>query len=383
MNALSIFEKIDSLNEKYLDVWEDVCNIESPSNYKEGVDAVGNYFCALAKEQGWKIERYSQERFGDVVCITMNPDSKECPVVLSGHMDTVHPIGFFGNPPSRREGDRLIAPGAVDCKGGVVAGFLAMQAIAECGYRDRPIMMLLQSNEEVGSGLNNKDTINYMCEKSKNAVAFLNLEGSERGKICIERKGIAGFTLHVFGVAAHSSLCAVKGSNAIAEAAHKIIELEKIKDKERLTFSCNVVQGGVTRNTVPHYCDVLVDVRFKTQKDLDAAKEIIERIAAHTTVEGCSCNFEMTNLRPAMELCDRNVELFDRINAIFEENGLPGLETVIGLGGSDAADVTVYGIPCVDSIGVEGSGIHTKDEYGILSSLSRSAKRLAAIAVSL
>ena len=45
MNVLSIFEKIDSLNGKYIDVWEDVCNIESPSNYKEGVDAVGNYFC--------------------------------------------------------------------------------------------------------------------------------------------------------------------------------------------------------------------------------------------------------------------------------------------------------------------------------------------------
>jgi glutamate carboxypeptidase len=380
---LSIFEKIDSLNGKYIDVWEDVCNIESPSNYKEGVDAVGNYFCELARKQGWRIERYPQERFGDVVCITMNPDSKERPVVFSGHMDTVHPIGLFGNPPSRRDGDRLIAPGATDCKGGVVAGFLAMQAIAECGYKDRPIMMLLQSNEEVGSGINNKDTINYMCERSKDAVAFLNLEGYVKGKICIERKGIAGFTLHVHGVAAHSSLCASRGSNAVAEAAHKIIELEKIKDGERLTFSCNIVHGGVARNTVPPDCDIILDVRFKTQKDFEEAKEIINKVAEHTTVAGCSCDVEMTNLRPPMELCDRNVSLLERINAVFKENGLPVIASGAELSGSDAADVTVYGIPCIDSIGVEGRGVHTKDEYGILSSLAESAKRLAAIAVSL
>jgi glutamate carboxypeptidase len=185
MNVLSIFEKIDSLNGKYIDVWEDVCNIESPSDNKAGVDAVGNYFIGIAKEMGWSVERFPQERFGDVVCIMMNPDADKKTVVLSGHMDTVHPLGLFGYPPSRREGDRLTGPGAVDCKGGIVAGFLAMQAMADCGYTDRPIMMLLQSNEEVGSGLKNKDTINYMCERSKDAAAFLNLEGNSRGNACI------------------------------------------------------------------------------------------------------------------------------------------------------------------------------------------------------
>ena len=38
-----IFEQIEKLNDKYVDVWEDILNIESPSDYKEGVDAVGEY----------------------------------------------------------------------------------------------------------------------------------------------------------------------------------------------------------------------------------------------------------------------------------------------------------------------------------------------------
>ena len=44
-----IFEKIDSLYDKYVRIWEDVCNIESPTASKEGVDAVGKYFADFAQ----------------------------------------------------------------------------------------------------------------------------------------------------------------------------------------------------------------------------------------------------------------------------------------------------------------------------------------------
>ena len=242
MDCSRIFDTIDKLNDRYVDVWEDVINIESPSNFKEGVDAVSNYFIELSKDKGWKIERFPEERFGDVICITMNPDSDKAPIALSGHMDTVHPIGLFGSPAAHREGDRLYGPGAMDCKGGVVAGFLAMHALDECGYSDRPVMMLLQSNEEIGSGIENKSPIRRICEKAKKSAAFLNLEGHEgyfAGKACLERKGVAGFLFKVTGVSTHASYCAKEGASAIAEAAHKIIELEKIKEENGLIPKMN------------------------------------------------------------------------------------------------------------------------------------------------
>ena len=186
MDISRIFNTIDGLNDRYVDVWEDICNIESPSDCKEGVDAVSSYFIKLVEKKGWRIERFPEERFGDVVCITMNPDSDKDPIALSGHIDTVHPVGLFGTPAARREGDRLYGPGAMDCKGGVVAGFLAMHALDECGYSDRPIMMLLQSNEEIGSGLDKKGPIRRICEQAKNSVAFLNLD-KEAYKLCPRR----------------------------------------------------------------------------------------------------------------------------------------------------------------------------------------------------
>ena len=80
-----------------------------------------------------------------------------------------------------------------------------------------------------------------------------------------------------------------------------------------------------------------------------------------------------------MEYCERNIELLGKINAALEKCSLETLEVSKSLGGSDAADVTVFGIPCVDSLGVRGGKIHTPEEFAYIDSLAESAKRLAAI----
>lgn len=88
-------------------MWEAVGNIESPTSFKEGVDKVSTYFADMAKKLGFDIEYSRQDNAGDVLCITMNPDSKEKPVVLSGHIDTVHPLGMFGTPPVHLDDENL------------------------------------------------------------------------------------------------------------------------------------------------------------------------------------------------------------------------------------------------------------------------------------
>ena len=382
MNCSQIFETIDLLGEEYVKIWEDICNIESPSLYKAGVDAVGEYLSEYAKGLGYKIERFPEEKFGDVVCLTMNADSKMAPIALSGHMDTVHPIGLFGTPAVRRENDKIYGPGVVDCKGGIVAGLLAMHALKACGYTERPVMMLLQSNEEIGSGLMNKGPLRNICEKARDAVAFLNLEGYEsyyEGKATLERKGNAAFLFHVKGISAHASYCAREGASAIREAALKIAELEKIKEDGGLTFNVGVIRGGSVRNSIPADCEFELDVRFSNDEELSRAKEIINRVANTTYVGGCSCEVENTNLRVAMVRSEKNTKLLESANRAFEKNGLSTLEAGRRNGASDAADVTAFGIPCMDSIGVEGERAHSVDEYATIPSLMVSAKRIAAI----
>lgn len=380
-----LLQIIDELHEEYVKIWEDVCNIESPWSCKEGVDAVGEYFIRFASERGWSVEVFEQERAGNVVIITMNPEVNASPIAFSGHMDTVHELGSFGYPPVKVdwEKDRIYGPGTTDCKGGIVVGFLAMEALRRIGYKARPIVMYLQSDEESSGKLSADATINYICQKAQGSVGFFNLENSDKGQVCIGRKGIVSFEFTVSGVEAHSAGCATNGANAILEAAYKIIDLEKFKDKDGLTCCCTIIDGGTKHNIVPGTCKFIANVRFSRMSELEEFMHSAQKICEDIHVPGCSCNMVMPRLRPAMELCDRNTSLLNRMNEIWRENGFEEVQGVSNSGGSDAANVSSAGVPTVDGMGNLGAFIHTPKEYGIISSLAEYAKRLAIVALNL
>lgn len=379
-----IIDKTTELNERYISFWRQLCDIESPTLDKAGVDRVSAVITALAKEKGWQTEVLPIANAGDAVCITMGSEIKQKPIVVSGHIDTVHPIGLFGYPPTHIEGDTIYGPGVCDCKGGVVAAVYAMDVLSQLGYCKRPVRLLLQTDEEMGSRPSDRATIGYMCEKSKDALAFINLEGNRApGNICVARKGIISFIFKVTGIEAHSSESAILGANAILEAAHKIIELEKVKDDKGITINCGTISGGSVPNTVPGYCEFKVNIRFATKTQLDWVRDFIDKVAKMNFVKGCSTKVEQLGFRIMMEDCERNRNLIENLNDIFEKEGLPRLEPEMKKGGSDAAEITAAGIPCVDCIGVVGGYIHSPKEWADIPSLTESVKRLCAIVMNL
>ena len=98
MDREKLFQVIDSLNPEYVGMWEDVCNLESPTEDKPGVDAVGECFMARAREKGWQVEVNPQEKAGNPVCIVMNPDA-------AGQRNTFPPMSSPSSParmPERR-----------------------------------------------------------------------------------------------------------------------------------------------------------------------------------------------------------------------------------------------------------------------------------------
>lgn len=375
-----IFKKIDELFPEYVKVWEDICNIESPTNYKEGVDAVCEYFVKMSEKLGWDVEILHQEVAGNAACITINPEVDAPQFCLSGHMDTVHPVGSFGYPPVRIEGDLMHGPGTVDCKGGCVSSFLAMDALFKCGYKNRPVKLILQSDEETGSKTSGKKTVEFMCEKAKGAVAFINGESCDVKKkwtVALSRKGILRYRFNITGKAVHSASC-YDGANAIAEAAHKILELERMKDKDGLTCNCGVIEGGTVANTVAEKCSFLADIRFATMAQMQEAEREVMRIANICYVEGCSCNVEKVSDRPPMEKSEKNVALLEKINSIMAECGYEPIKSEMRNGGSDAAYITAIGVPCIDNLGILGNSIHSINECAVISSLAEAAKIMAA-----
>ena len=375
MKCEKLFEIIKSRAEEYVDVWEKFALIESPTEYKDGVDAAGEYIASLARELRFEVKKIPEEAVGDVVVITMNGESGEAPIVFSGHIDTVHPIGSFGNPAVKRKNGNIYGPGVMDCKGGVVAAFAAMHALRDAGFKDRPIKLILQTDEEKNSRPSMKDTIRIMLEESGNAVAFLNCESIIKNTAVLMRKGIIQFEFEVTGKAMHSSKCP-SGISAVTEAAHKIIELEKMKDIDGLTCNCGLISGGTAENTVAEKCVFTADIRFSNDNELETARNTVYEVAKKSYVGG-TCTVTERPYRPAMVKTDKNLALLDKLNKIYSANCLPNLSARLSLGGSDAAYTTEAGIPTVDSIGVAGDYIHTVNEYAVISSLEEATQRLA------
>ena len=375
-----LFKTIDSLEDEFIRIWVDVGNIESPTCYKPGVDAVGNYFADYGKKEGWEVEIFEHPVSGNVVSITMNSSAKAQPITLSAHMDTAHAVGSFGTPAVKLDDKNIYGPGVMDCKGGAVAALMAMKALKAVHFAKRPVRLLLQSDEENVSANSNKETIGYICRKAADSIAFLNCESTRANTAVLWRKGCLRYMVTVTGKSIHGSRCAEGGVSAIQEAAYKILALEEFpKSVDGLSFNCGTVKGGTLANTVPDLCRFHAEIRYSTRTELEKGQKILEEILEKTHLEGTTTSWAVESDCPAMEKVERNFLLLDKMNEIYQKCGMPQLTPRQSLGGSDAAAVTVAGIPCVDSIGVAGDFIHTPREFGILSSLGEAAKRIGAV----
>ena len=379
MDHLTVFAAVEQLEEKYIQMWQEICSIESPTTFKEGVDAVGAYCAEKARELGWQVEKGSEPVSGDPICITMNPDSWEAPLCLSGHMDTVHPVGAFGPVPVRMDDTHIYGPGVRDCKGGIVAGFMVMEALQMCGYTKRPVKLILQSDEENSSATSNKHTVDFMEEKAKGCMAFLNLESYTQDKVTVQRKGIMKYRFDIFGKSGHAGKC-FKFVSAVAEAAHKILQIEKWKEVDGVTCNVGTITGGTGINVVPETCSFTVDVRFPDAQRQEQIKTYLQQVADRSFVEGSRCELTLVSTRVAMPRTQENMALAEKINAVMEKVGLPVMQLNAAPGGSDCSDLVSRGIIGLDSLGIEGAGSHSLTESAELASLVRCGKRITAIA---
>ncbi len=380
MDIEKLFSYIDNSKERYIDIISDICNIKSPTDYKEGVDKVGKYFLEFAEKRGWKTKVFPQEVSGDIVSVIINPEAEVPPLTLSAHTDTVYTLGMFDDFKVSYDDKYIYGPGVADCKGGAAVCLLAMEALTECGFKDRPVQLILQSDEEKNSTPSLKSTINYICEESKNSVAFLNCEPGVKNTASLQRKGIIRYVFKIKGKAAHSALC-YNGANAVCEAARKILLLEEWKSPDGITCNCGQIKGGSAANTVAEYCEFTADIRFSTEEELSFIRKETERIKNEIFVSGCITELEEISYRPEMEKSDLNYQLLDKLNNIFKSNGLEELAPRKANGGSDAAYVTKAKIPCIDSVGIVGSKIHSVNEYAEIESIIECAKKIALAAI--
>jgi glutamate carboxypeptidase len=291
---------------------------------------------------------------------------------LLGHFDTVHsPESHFQR--LGEEGDKLVGPGVMDMKGGLVVALYTLAILRDIiGQKDLPVRVVFNCDEEIGS----TDSRKLIEDKLREAKGAFVLEGryASDNAIVTARRGIIMGRVKVTGKAAHSGENPQDGVNAILEMSEKIVRLNKLNDQGAgTTVSVNRIKGGSAANIIADHCQAEIDIRFG---DSDRELEIINRVSEildRRFVPGTRISHDLNTVRPAMVCTPASSQLRDLYFESSEEFGLPFAARSAG-GGSDANLISAIGVPTLDSLGPVGGNPHTSDEYVIKSSILNSIK---------
>lgn len=297
-------------------------------------------------------------------------------LTLVGHVDTVFPrsMGFFG---FRREGDTALGPGVLDMKSGLTSIFMALAALGE---RDAlPLRVVVVSDEEVGSP---SSSALYRQLAPRTSAALVFEAGRAEDAIVIARKGTGAFVATVEGRSAHSGLAHADGVNAIAALAHIVPRIEALTDYGRgVTLNVGLIEGGTSTNTVPARARCQIDARFTEPEDGEALEERLRDAVLNAEPPGrlatAKISLEGSFHRPPMVATPASRRLLSRYAHHAAAVGLGSAEAPLQGGGSDANLLAALGVPCIDGLGPEGSGIHGTEERCSLGSLRRRTVALA------
>jgi glutamate carboxypeptidase len=359
-----------------LDLLRRLVLAESPSDNKKAVDACVALAAAHAKSLGGKVKFHRQRNFGDVLEVRFGPRKRAGspkPVLVLGHLDTVWPLGTLKAMPLRVADGRLWGPGTLDMKAGVAMAFTAIGLLTEAGLRHREIVLLLNSDEEVGSPASRPITERLAAE----CAAVFVLEPAQGLAYKTARKGTGNWRIEVKGVASHAGVDFEKGASAIRELARVIEAVSSWTDLKRgLTVSVGLAGGGSKTNVIPAQAWAEVDVRIARKAD----GERMERkfAALKPTDKRCSLIITGGINRPPMERTRGTVQLYRQARALAAELGFQLDEAATG-GASDGNFTSALGVPTLDGMGAVGEGAHAQHESILLEHLAPRTALLAGL----
>ncbi|MGI9520243.1 MAG: M20/M25/M40 family metallo-hydrolase [Hyphomicrobiaceae bacterium] len=348
---------------------------ESPTYDAAAVDRMMDLAAYDLAAAGAEIERVPGRMGfgGSVLARFPHKDFGKPGVLISGHLDTVHPIGTLGKNPWRIDDGLCYGPGIQDMKGGNYVAVEALTQLALAGIETPlPVTVLFTPDEEVGTP-STRELIEM--EARKNKAVLVPEPAKENGGATTGRYAIARFNIKTIGRPSHAGARLSEGRSAIAAMARKILEIEEMTTDD-CTFSVGVVHAGQWVNCVSSECEAEVLSMAKRQEDLDRG---IEQMLAHTG-EANDVTIEVARgvTRPVWEPDEGTMALYALAKDICSELGFDLTHQSSG-GGSDGNFTGALGIPTLDSLGVRGNGAHTLEEHIEVSSLAERARLIAGL----
>ncbi len=359
---------------------QELVTIQSNSLNKEGVDRVGRVVEQALAGLPLLCRRVRQHDFGDHLLFStpaaMHGEAgTRKNILITGHMDTVFPQDTDFNWYVEDE-NKAYGPGVIDMKGGLVVTIFALKALAASGVlADLPIMVLFNSDEEIGSPTSTP----LLQELAMEACCGLVTEcGGLQGEVVTGRRGKRGYHLEVHGRAGHAAFAGRNKASAIVEMARKILAMEALNDTESgLVVNVGTVQGGIGPNTVAEHATAEIDTRYCSEAVGQELRQQLDTIAAKNNVTGVSASLQVTHDRPLMKAGQANKKLFSLFAGQAKEFKI-GLCEEFRAGVSDANTLAGAGVPVLDGLGPIGEHDHSDREYMDKASFIQRSQLLAA-----
>ena len=281
------------------------------------------------------------------------------PLLVIGHLDTVHAAGTLERMPFRESAGRVHGPGIFDMKGPIALLVDVLGGMAASGRRPlRPVRLLITCDEETGS-----ETSRGLIEETARAArAVLVPEPPMPGGAAkTSRKGVAIYQLDVHGVAAHAGIAPEEGASAVLELAAQIGAIAELADAEAgTTLNTGVIRGGSASNVVPAHAFAEIDVRFTEPSEGERIDRALRALEPHDPRVRLEVSGGVN--RPPFVRTPQVAELYRRVAALAAADGLELGEGASG-GGSDGSFTAALGVPTLDGLGLPGGGAHAADEH--------------------
>ena len=299
------------------------------------------------------------------------------PVLITGHLDTVHdPRGAF-QALSCADGTRATGPGAIDMKGGLVIMLHALEVLAELGV---PVAwtVLLNSDEEAGS-LHSQRAIRAEARACAAAGGIgLAMEPAlPDGSLVLERLGSSTFRIECEGRAVHAGRDFAQGVSAVNALAANILAAARLVDLDAGTVvNIGPLEGGKATNIVADRALAWGNARFRDEAREEVVKRGLLALATAADAPLPRTRIEYESNRPAKPETAAVRALAEELRAIGESLGQK-----VGFGKSggvsDGNLMQAEGLPTIDTMGPVGGNLHRLDEYIELDSLVPRAAMLA------
>ena len=371
---------VEAHKQEMLDKFQQLVRLESHFEEKDHVLQAMAWVQKEFESEGFRcrIEGTTQDRAGLLIGM-LGMDRDAPPVILSGHIDTVHRQGSFGEGIWRVEGDIVFGPGVNDMKGGIIEALYVVKALNAAGYDRTPLKILFAGDEE-GDHLGTDTNLLYTRE-SRGALAAFNMETGVEGVFTVARKSCHIFQLTVEGQGGHAGNDFTTSKNAVEEAMQKALEITKLTDVDKgTTVAATVIRGGDHPSAIPSSCTVTLDARVSSAEEKERIYREVDEICRKEFIPGTTTVYERYAAKYEGYTENAKIrKLHAFVNSVAAEIGQPAYGKCYRGGAADSGNMAVADIPVLCSCGIVGDFSHDRKEFALLHTLFDRTKLFASV----